>query len=507
VRILHAGWGFQPWRTGGLIAYAEDVMRPQAERGHAVGYFCAGRHYPLLRRPHLYRWSRSGVKIFEVLNSPIVVSVDAGTADPLQELDEPHTERLFREVLTEFEPEVLHLQELFGLPSSLIDVAHEAGVPVVMTLQDYLPLCPTLKLFDTEQQICLRPDPGEQCSRCCAAAPSDSKALRSHTMAVHLVNLGRRLPRARDAAWRAFELALPWLPDPRSPKQPPALDRSPPSPPKASPPLAPARDYQRRRDRNVERLSRVDLLLAMSHRVAEIYSELGVDSERLRTLHLTVEHLTLLRPRSFGGPSRRLHFATLNGAFSVQKGAAIILEAVQRMDAAGMAGDYTLSVYGLVDEGLRAELEQSPAVRLEGAYDAADLNKLLDRVDVGIVPSVWEEAYAYVGVEFLAKGIPVIGNARGGITDYVWPGETGWLNEDASARGLADLMAEAVRHPQDVYRLHGRILARRDELIKTVAQHVSELEEIYRELAARFERENSDPQGSQTIPQVSDITQ
>jgi len=503
VRILHAGWGFQPWRTGGLIAYAEGVMRPQAERGHAVGYFCAGRHYPLLRRPRLHRWSRSGVEMFEVLNSPIVVAVDMGTADPLQELDEPHTERLFREVLTEFRPDVLHLQELFGLPSSLIDVAREAGVPVVMTLQDYLPLCPTLKLFDTEQRICLRRDPGEQCSECCAAAPLDSKALRSQTLGVHLVNLGRRLPRARDAAWRAFELALPWLPDPRSPAQ----GRSLPSTTKASPFLAP--DYQRRRDRNVERLSRVDLLLAMSHRVAEIYSELGVDSERLRTFHLTLEHLAHLRPRSFDGPSRPLRFATLNGASSVQKGAAVILEAVRRLDAAGMAEAYTLSVYGLVDEGVRAGLGQSPAVRIEGPYDVGGLNKLLDSVDVGIVPSVWEEAYAYVGVEFLAKGIPVIGNARGGIADYVWPGETGWLNEDASARGLAELMAQAVRRPQDVHRLHGRILARRDELIKTVDQHVLELEDVYREVAARFGRECArtnrpkaprQPRGSTTPP-------
>lgn len=479
MKILHTGWGFRPWRAGGLIAYAEDLMQAQAEDGHRVGYFCAGRQYPLLRRPRLHRWSRAEVQIYEVLNSPMHVAVDMGTSDPLQELDEPHTERLFREVVAEFQPDVLHLQELFGLPSSLIDIAHEAGVPVIMTLQDYLPLCPTLKLFDTEGRVCLRRDPGEQCSRCCAAAPTDSKDLQTPTLGVHLVNLGRRMPRTRDAAWRAFGLASKWSPPRRLRKSAASQNRTLPPMIETTPPRAPAAAYQRRRDQNVERLSRADLLLAMSNRVREIYSQLGVDPERLRTLHLTVEHLASLRPRSFDRPPRPLRFASLNGSASVQKGAAVILEAVRRLDAVGLGHDYTLALHGPIEERFRAELERSPAVRLEGPYDPAALNELLEGVDVGIVPSVWEEAYAYVGMEFLAKGIPVIGNARGGITDYIEPGQTGWLNEDSSGQGLAELMAAAIRRPEDVCTLHGRIVARRDELIKTVDHHVSELEEIY----------------------------
>ena len=45
VRILHVGWGFWPFRKGGLINYAQDLMAAQAERGHDVAYFFTGRHY------------------------------------------------------------------------------------------------------------------------------------------------------------------------------------------------------------------------------------------------------------------------------------------------------------------------------------------------------------------------------------------------------------------------------------------------------------------------------
>ncbi|GAH32542.1 unnamed protein product, partial [marine sediment metagenome] len=39
-----------------------------------------------------------------------------------------------------------------------------------------------------------------------------------------------------------------------------------------------------------------------------------------------------------------------------------------------------------------------------------NLNYILEKADVGIIPSIWEEAYGLVGIELLAKGIPVIGN-------------------------------------------------------------------------------------------------
>jgi len=456
-------------------------MGTQAALGYDVGYFCAGRHFPLLRRPRLHRWSRSGVHVFEVLNSRIIVAGDMGTREPGRELEEPSTEKLFDHVLRRFRPDVVHLQELFGLPSSLIDVAHAAGVPVVMTLQDYLPLCPTLKLFDTDGRICLRLNPGEQCARCCAHAPQDAKYLRRHTTAQYLVRLGQRLPRTRDAAWQAVGVATSRLP--RLNKPAGHADDCTPAPAENaySLPASPAA-YQQRRDRNVERLNRVEVLLAMSNRVADIYRELGVSSERLRPLQLTLRHLAGLSPRALERPPARPRFATLGGAASVQKGAGVILDAVRRLEAGGLGGAYTLELHGAVDSRFEDELSGYAAVARRGAYEASGLDELLENVDVGIVPSVWEEAFGYVGVEFLSKGIPVIGNALGGITDYVREGETGWLNADASGTGLATLMANIIREPNQIVELHHRILERRDELIKPMDRHVEELEGIYRQV-------------------------
>src|SRR4051794_39893604 len=148
VRILHVGWGFSPWRPGGLITYAEDLMTLQAERGHRVSYFLSGRHYPHIGGPRVKRWRRRGVRHYEVINPPVIAALEHGTRFPEREISEPRIEAAFARVLARERPDLVHVQELTGLPSSLLDVAAEAGIPTLMTLQDYFPLCATLRLQD-----------------------------------------------------------------------------------------------------------------------------------------------------------------------------------------------------------------------------------------------------------------------------------------------------------------------------------------------------------------------
>jgi glycosyltransferase involved in cell wall biosynthesis len=97
------------------------------------------------------------------------------------------------------------------------------------------------------------------------------------------------------------------------------------------------------------------------------------------------------------------------------------------------------------------------------------------------MPSMWEEAYGFAGLELLAKGIPVVANRIGGMVDYVREGETGWLNESRSAEEMAAILMRLIDEPGEVAeRSHG-VLAAREELIKPFERHVDEIEAAYRE--------------------------
>jgi glycosyltransferase involved in cell wall biosynthesis len=95
------------------------------------------------------------------------------------------------------------------------------------------------------------------------------------------------------------------------------------------------------------------------------------------------------------------------------------------------------------------------------------------------MPSTWEEAYGYAGVEFLAKGIPLIANAIGGMTDYTRDGETGWLNRSLGAAELAGIMRGLAREPARVRAMSSSVLAHRDELVIPLARHAESMDTLY----------------------------
>jgi glycosyltransferase involved in cell wall biosynthesis len=477
MKVLHVGWGFIPWRVGGLIEYTEDLMCAQTSLGYEVAYFYAGRHYPLLRRPRMKRWSRRGILMYELLNCPVSHASELGTRDPERELSEPISERAFQDVLDNWQPDLVHIQELAGLPSSLIEVAKSAGLPIVMTLQDYFLLCPTLKLLDYDQKVCLMDNIGTKCVQCCADAPAGQNNLVSATLryevVTHVNGVILRMAHPWLLAVKKFAARVLRLTASAKSARPAA----------ANCPSGRSEDaYQRRRHLNVARLNRVDMLIGQSRRLTEIYRMMGVHPERIKTLQLTLEHLSQIQPALLTNGSGPVTFGTLNGCASMAKGSQVVLGALRKLYEWGLSGKFRLMIMGSLDARLRKEFLSFSNIVYRGPYERDGLDRLLEGIHAGIVPSIWEEAYGYVGVEFLAKGIPVIGNQIGGITDYVLPGLTGWLNADTSADGLANVMASLIQSPEQILAMNRNIVANRGRIIKRMDEHAREIDGIYKTL-------------------------
>lgn len=455
-------------------------MGALAERGHEVAYFLSGRHYPFIAGPRLKAWRRGPVAMHEVINPPVLAGMEYGTRFPERELSEPRTEAAFARVLRDVRPDVVHIQDLSGLPSSVIEVAAAAEVPTVMTLHDYLPLCSTMRLFDSDGRICLRREVGADCVARNAKASPDARPLIRETLAFE-IGRARRLLRL-DARFDPFfegrlvQAALARAVTHDRPPEP--VERVTPA---ADPGLAPG--FQRRRDTNVERLGHVDRLIAQSPRLAEIYTTLGVSGERMSTLRSIPAHIERLHPRALRAPPSPITFATLNGCASPSKGSEIVLAALRTLRAHGHEGRFRFRVMGHVDDAARDELLDHQGVAIHGEYERAELNDLLDDVDVGILPSVWEEALGYTGLELLAKGVPLIANPLGGIVEYAREGDTAWLNHSCSGAGLAELMSGLIADPAAVVEMHTRVLAARAGIVTPLAQHVAAIEDVYETVA------------------------
>jgi len=481
MKILHAGWGFLPFRKGGLIEYAEDLMQIQVQKGYEVSYFCTGRHNIFLPSSTLKKWKHDkGYQVFELMNPPIVTGLDFGMDQPRLDYSDKQTQDVFLAVVADVKPQIVHFQELLGLPTALLSTLKALGILTVYTAEDYFPLCPTLKLVTYERQLCSikGPELGKVCAVCCREAPINNV----------LYKLKSTYKIFKNPFWRQLMPSfLKWHPAlyafltkrkqsagdllPRGLEERKALK---------------VHEFNERRLQNLQNLTSCDLIIAMSTRVKEIFTYYHPFTNII-TLNLTLNHISWLLPNKIEPKANEhLVLGVINAMGTYSKGRDLLFELFELISATSLADKITLNVLGDVFGDTPSRLKAYKFIHYRGTYKTKNLNDLLEslKIQVGLVPSVWEEAYAYVGIEFLAKGIPVIGNQIGGITDYLFNDETGWLNPGCTAQGIYQIIANLVKDPSQIVHVNRNLISNRSKYIKTLDVHFNEMDHLYTNLIA-----------------------
>ena len=170
--------------------------------------------------------------------------------------------------------------------------------------------------------------------------------------------------------------------------------------------------------------------------------------------------------------TKKIRFVALN-VNQLEKGSSVLLREFQEMRA--HTNDVELHFFGNVAPSLIAE------VFFHGAYKSTELDSILSTMDVGIIPSVWPEAYAYVGPEMLQRGIPLIVSSVGAMTEYVTHNVNG-LHFDPNTPGdLARAMRSLVSDSDLLHRLRTNALASQLGIV-SFADHIDAMEAIYAEL-------------------------
>lgn len=86
---------------------------------------------------------------------------------------------------------------------------------------------------------------------------------------------------------------------------------------------------------------------------------------------------------------------------------------------------------------MAAELGLADRVKFCGFLGGAELAREIEGAAYAAMPSVWYENGPYAALELMARGIPLIASALGGIPELVRDGETGLLFPAGDAAALA----------------------------------------------------------------------
>jgi glycosyltransferase involved in cell wall biosynthesis len=158
--------------------------------------------------------------------------------------------------------------------------------------------------------------------------------------------------------------------------------------------------------------------------------------------------------------SQETHTFGYMGRLEPEKG---ILEVLQTFKK--MPNNYKLIVAGRGKSDYESKLITefaSDRIKFLGWVDA---DVVYSQIDFAIIPSMWNEPFGRIVIEAFAQGIPVIASARGGLSELVTEGRTGYLFEPLDTDALKnaciraanntfafDAMVDAVKTEANLYK-------------------------------------------------------
>jgi len=218
------------------------------------------------------------------------------------------------------------------------------------------------------------------------------------------------------------------------------------------PQVSPSRFLQRERFAQ-EMLGLADHYVSPSRFLAKRYIEWGLDAGRMSVVENGLAVAEAAPPRPLTGPSpRRSRFAYF-GQMTPYKGADVLLDAVGRVPEAIWGEDARLMIFGGNLERQPKPYQEKVAelvakagdrVRFYGAYQNAEMPRLMRSADWLIMPSVWWENSPIVIQESFFHGRPLIASNIGGMAEKITDGVDGLHFRAGSAEDLADRLIEAL---------------------------------------------------------------
>ncbi len=349
-----------------------------------------------------------------------------------------HIEQVFRQVLEEFEPDIVHFGHLNHLSTGLIQIVHDHGIGIVFTLHDFWLMCPRGQFL---QWGLTSREPWKLCNE----------------------------QKDRKCAKRCFNRFVTGLDGNQEEEY--------------------WEQWVRERMDHVRKMSGlVDLFLAPSRNLMSRHiHEFGIDKEKIRFLDYGFD-LSRLKGRN------RVHEESFVfgyiGRHHPSKGIDHLIRAFSGLD-----GKLLLRIWGRIEGQLTQSLkritrelnieknsiEWFPEYRNENI-----INDVFNHCDCMVVPSIWDENSPLVIHEAQQAGVPVITSSYGGMGEFVKHEINGLTFTHRDVEDLQKKMQYAVENQEELVRMGNKgYLYSVDGSIPSIDSHVSKIMEYYRSILER----------------------
>lgn len=383
-------------------------------------------------------------------------------------------DKLFRQFIIENRIEIIHINEIFGFSSNIINVAKEEGIHVIVTIHEYWWLCPHRVMVDFNNKICPGPENMQKCSFCI------QKKLNGFNSRYYIqkIKIRKSLPFIFNILSKVNNFRKSF----RKEELPKNIDlefgnltyhhfKN----------LKLENHLQKRLANNINALNSANLVIGVSNDVKDILIRYGVDSEKILVQHIgstiaerKIEHIKQV-------DASNIVFGFIGG-IGYYKGVHQLIDAFSSMPenykekcVLELYGQYNSNyVDSINDKILKNEL-YSGKVRFHGKYLPEDIQSISNSIDIMVLPSLCADTAPQTIFESFSCELPIIAPKVGGFPDFIKDNINGLLYDEASVKGLKEKLMYIIDNPNVITKYRSQI-----PKLKTISENCLELNELYK---------------------------
>ena len=411
MKILHYALGFPPYRSGGLTKLCVDLMVQQTKEGHTVAMLWPGQMgfvniKVAIKEHENVKLSGQDIQSFEVIN-PLPISFDEGIVDIAAFTKNVET-KVYRRLLENFQPDVIHVHTLMGLHRSFLEAAKDKKIRLVFTAHDFFPICPKVTMF-RHGAVCDCVQDCENCGVCNVTALSINK-IKALQSPIYRALKDSKIVKKLRKQHRDGYLSESTSKD-------------------ATIPVGTADDYKKLRNYYYSLLELMDMIHYNSSVTKKVYESV-FDFPNNCIIGITHSDIRDNRKnKKYSSDRLRIRYLGPQGG---AKGFFLLKAALDELWSE--QNNFCLDVHF-------TPIEMAPYIKVHNRYSYTELGEIFNHTDILVAPSICYETFGFTVLEALSYGVPVIISGNVGAKDILAKG-AGIVIDNIDVHSLYSVLKE-----------------------------------------------------------------
>ena len=402
IKILYYNWvQFDNEKNigGGINVYQKNLIKSLDKNEYDIYFLSSGQKYnPFKNKIYIKQTENifsDKCKSFEIINSPIISPAFHIYMNPQLYTSDSKSVKIFDEFIEKYGPfDIIHFNSLEGISVNVFKLKEKyPDTKFIFSVHNYQLICPAVQYFNNNDKcICRDFNNGKNCLDC-QNIPSKKEFVKKCQNYLK-TNIKFKIL-AKILSIFFMYRAKYYMGTKQSMR---------------------AENYVEYRKHNIEIINQyADKVLAVSERVGQILIENGINPKIVKTSYIGTKIADIEQSMETQNKIKSHKTSALTicymGYKRHDKGYYFLIDALSKLPKPKKI-NLVLAVKGLNKVKLKLN-----NVTVYNGYKHDELKTILQEVDLGIVPVLWEDNLPQVAIEMVAHGVPILCSSFGGASE------------------------------------------------------------------------------------------